>query len=470
MNASQVGAALRALWWLPVIGLVVGGGTAAAVTALQTPQYESSTTFLVTGPSDAGSPLQAAQLAEQRLPSYLRFLESVDFARRLAEDLGLEVSPQVLQRSISAAAPDDTLLIDVTVTDSSPERAQLVAEAVGEHFPQLVAELEGGVGGGSDGSTVEVAVTESANRPTAPVSPDPVRNVGLGMLAGLLVGLGLTSTRAVLDRTATVEDVTGLLGAPVLGRIPRDGPGGTPVLERGATGPSAEAFRRLRNNLQSLDGEQPARTLLVTSVGREDTDPATVANLALALADAGHRVALACADLRDPQLPELLGLAGKAGLSEVLTGRSQIARALRRYEDRELWVVPAGRPPSDPGDLIASRAGRELLDKLRGDFDYVLVAAPPLLSVADASGLAGHVDGVLLTVELGRTRPQELQEAAEELALARARLLGVVLTGVPARAARGGSGPRRLGTRGRAPAPGPAPARRRAAAGGSAPA
>ena len=436
MNWSQVRAALRALWWVPVVGLVVGGGTAAGVTALQTPQYESSTTFLVSGSVDGGQPLQAAALAEQRLPGYVRLLESTDFAGRVVEDLGLDVPPGDLRRSIDATAPDDTLLIDVTVTDSSPERAQRIAESVGDQFPALVAELETPVAGrgGDRGATepsVEVAVTQRAGLPTGPISPDPARNVGLGLLTGLLVGLGLTFTRAALDRTVTAEDVTELLGAPVLGRIPRLRPGEAPVLESGATGPAAEAFRRLRNNLQWLDSDRPTRAVLVADAAAEGDAAATAADLALALVDAGHRVALVCADLRDPGLAEMLGLARKAGLAEVLSGRAQLSRALRRHGQRDLWVLPPGAAPSEPGDLIASRATRDLLDKLRGDFDYLLVHVPPLLPVADASALAGHVDGVLLTVAQGRTRPEELREVAEVLGLARARLLGVVLTGVP---------------------------------------
>jgi capsular exopolysaccharide synthesis family protein len=368
----------------------------------------------------------------------------------VVEDLDLDASAAEVRRSISATAPNDTVLIDVTVTDASPDRAQKVAASLGVVFPQLVAELEGGTGETAGGDRAEpaigVAVTERPDRPTSPVAPDPARNIALGVAAGLLVGFGVMFTRAALDRTLTTgEDVREVLGAPVLARVPVDAPAATRPLERGATDQSAEAFRRLRNNLHWLDDDETCRTLVLTSALPGEGVPVVSANLALALADAGHRVVLVCADLRDGEVSELLGMAGDPGLTDVLTGRKQVGAVLQEYGGRGLWVVPSGPGSPDPGDLIASRRTRDLVDKLRGDFDFVLVAVSPLLSVADASAVARHTDGVLLVVAHGRARPEQERQAGEVLDLARARLLGVVMTGSPGGRAesRQGAEPRR---------------------------
>lgn len=457
MNASQVTAALRTLWWLPLVGLVVGGAAAAGVTALQTPLYESSTTFIVSGSLTAGQPLQATQLAEQRVPSYIRILEGADLAQRVVEDLDLDASSAEVRRSISATAPNNTVLIDVTVTGLSPDGAQRIAESLGVVFPKVVTELEGGTdetagGGDQVGPVIGVAVTERPDRPTSPVSPDPVRNVALGLAAGLLVGLGLMFSRAALGRTLTAgEEVREVLGAPVLARVPGNAAAATRPLERGATDQAAEAFRRLRNNLHWLDDDEACRTLMLTSALPGEGVPAVSANLALALADVGHRVVLVCADLRNGEVSDLLGMAGDAGMTDVLTGRKQVGAVLQEYGDRGLWVVPSGPGSADPGDLIASRRTRDLVDKLRGDFDFVLVAVSPLLSVADASAVAGHTDGVLLVVAHGRARPEQERQAGEVLDLARARLLGVVMTGSRGSAADPGpevNPPRGAGPRG----------------------
>lgn len=437
MDVSQLRAAVRRTWWLPLVGLLVGGVVALLVTSVQRNVYESTTTFLVEGAREDVSPLQAVQLAERRAPSYVRLIESPDFAERVVEALELDVSPTELRQSIDASTTDDTVLIDVTVTDASPARAQLIAQSVGEQLPPFLAELEGR---GEVGASLQVTVTERPDRADSPTSPDPLRNVAVGLVAGLLVGLALAFTRAVAERPVTTDnDVVEALGAPVLAHIPpRRGEGST-LLARGATGRTAEAFRRLRNNLlRSSPGDAP-KVVMVTGAVPDDGTPDVVVNLGLTLADTGDRVVLVVADLRSPWLVDPLASPGDQGLTDVLAGRAEVQEVLRRYEDRNLWVLPPGPLPADPGDVIASRPVREFVDKLRSDFDHVLVLVPDVLSVSDATGLAGHVDGVLLVLGRDRTRAEDVRQAGKVLALSRANLLGAVLTGLPHTAAnRGG--------------------------------
>jgi capsular exopolysaccharide synthesis family protein len=173
---------------------------------------------------------------------------------------------------------------------------------------------------------------------------------------------------------------------------------------------------------------------MVSSALPSEGKSTAVVNLGLALATAGRRVAIVEADLRRPKVTQYLGLVGGIGLTNVLSGSADVEDVLQPVGEGGLSVIGAGPTPPNPGELLASGQMAALVEKLRADNDYVLVDAPPLLPVADATGLAVIVDGVLLSVHYGTTRKEHLQQAAATLHGVGARPLGVILNMVPARA------------------------------------
>jgi capsular exopolysaccharide synthesis family protein len=263
-----------------------------------------------------------------------------------------------------------------------------------------------------------------------------VRNVATGLLLGLLVGSVIAVARARPDRRVRDgEQAAELAGAPVIGHVIRDATLAKRHLIDGTSATLvAENYRQLRNNLRWLDADDPPSVIMVTSAVPLEGKTTTVVNLALVLADAGRKVAVVDADLRTSKVTDYLGMTGGAGLSNVLSGAAELSEVVQRYDDREIWVIAAGPTPANPGELLATGEMRSLIDKLRGDYDYVLVDAPPVLSVADASGVAVYMDGVLLVVRQGSTQTGELREAAGVLERVRAKTLGVVLNIVPAKA------------------------------------
>jgi capsular exopolysaccharide synthesis family protein len=411
----------------------VGGGAALAVSLSQTPLYSSSTQFFVTATEPAPSG-QALPGNPQRAVAYAELIRGDAVAGRVIDRLGLDMSTHQLQAEIEATPVQDTALVDVTVTDSSAQRARDIADAVGTEFSAYVASLEAPADGGV--APVKLSVTDRPDLASAPTSPDTVRNVATGLVLGLLVGAALAVASARPDRRVQDgEQAADLAGAPALGYVIRDaGLAKRHVIERTGTGPAAESYRQLRNNLQWLDADDPPSVIMVTSAVRSEGKTTTVVNLALVLADAGRKVAVVDADLRTSKITDYLGLTGGAGLSNVLSGTADLSEVVQRYGDREIWVIAAGPTPANPGELLASGEMRSLVDKLRGAYDYVLVDSPPVLSVADASGMAVYIDGVLLVVRQGRTRTGELREAAAVLERVRAKILGVVLNIVPAKA------------------------------------
>ncbi len=436
MTLREVLAALRAAWWLPAAGLLVGLATALLVSLVQTPVYTSYIQFFVStrGGSTTSDAFQGSQFSQERVTSYAQLVAGDELADRVVERLDLDRAPSEVSGGVSASAVADTVLIDVTVTDPSPEMAQRIADAIGQEFPSYVDELETP----DDGSVSPITVTVTAQPqvPGSPTSPQTARNAVLGALVGLLVGAALAVLRSRLDRSVRDPDETArLAGAPVIGTVLRDEVlGKQHTIDRVANTRTAEAYRQLRNNLQFLKVDEPPKVIMVTSALPSEGKTTVVINLGLALADTGRRVTIVEADLRKPKVTRYLGLVGGVGLTNVLAGSAEVDDVVQQHGEGDLYVIGAGPTPPNPGELLSSSHMFSLLDKLRAENDFVLVDAPPLLPVADSTGLAVFMDGVLLSVRYGSTRKEQLQQAAATLERVGATTLGVVLNIVPPKA------------------------------------
>jgi capsular exopolysaccharide synthesis family protein len=436
MELKDVLAALRSGWWLAAMGLVIGGLAALAVSLLMTPVYTADTQLFVST-DDANSTaaaVQGGQFSQQRISSYAELLKGEALAGRVVQALGLPMSPEQLSKEVAVTTTPQTVLLDAQVTDPSPARAQQIATEIGVQFPRMVSELEQASTGTSP---VRIAVVHGPDLPKAPTSPRTVFNIVLGVLVGLVVGAVAAIGRARLDRSVKDPEQAAELGAaPVIGVVLRhpnqDSPRG---VQRLGTSRIDEDYRHLRANLQFLDVDEPPKVIMVSSALPSEGKTTVVINLAMALAEAGRKVTVVEADLRRPRITRYLGMVGGVGLTNILAGTADVSEVTQHHGDDGLAVIAAGPTPPNPSELLASATMAELLDKLRASNDFVLVDAPPILPVADATGLAVVVDGVLLAVRYGSTRRDQLQQAAMTLQRVGAKTLGVILNIVPPKAA-----------------------------------
>jgi capsular exopolysaccharide synthesis family protein len=414
--------------------LMAALGIAMLITVHMVPQYATSVTFFITTPNNgATDAYQGGLFSQQRVKAYQTVLTSDRLAELIATAPGLDLGPEAIRKRISAQAIPDTVLLRATVTDSSRDRARLVATVLASRFKSLVESLETPPGAGISSVKVEVVVgPETAD---APVSPRPVRNHALAGLLGLIVGAGAAVMREVLDTTVkTPESLQHLAAAPVLARVPfertvKSGP-------RAVTGANqsawAESLRQLRTNLQFVELGKPRKTIVVTSATAREGKSMTACGLAMLFARAGQRVLIMDADLRHPRIADYLGLEGTAGLTTVLVGKASVDEVLQRWGSH-LWVLPSGVLPPNPSELLGSRYMAELLDDLRERFDTVIVDSPPLLPVTDAAVVAARADGALLVARSHRTTGAQVTAAVKALHSVGARLLGCVLNMVAAK-------------------------------------
>ena len=194
---------------------------------------------------------------------------------------------------------------------------------------------------------------------------------------------------------------------------------------------AAEAYRTLSTNIQFSSLDRDVRTLLVTSVGPEEGKSIVLANLAITMAEGGRRVVMVDCDLRRPSLHAIFGLSDQPGLTTMMLNES-LAPPLQATSFANVSLVAAGPLPPNPAELISSERFTRVLAAIGAEADVVLVDAPPVSAVTDATILATRVDGVLLVVDSGRTRRDPGRRAADQLQRVGARVLGAVLTNVKA--------------------------------------
>jgi succinoglycan biosynthesis transport protein ExoP len=195
--------------------------------------------------------------------------------------------------------------------------------------------------------------------------------------------------------------------------------------------PRAESFRTLRTNLQFLDIGRENRSFVVTSSIQGEGKSTTVANLAITLADAGARVLVVDADLRRPKLHEYLGLEGAVGLTDLLIGRAEPADVIQPWGKGDLFVLPAGKIPPNPSELLGSEALVTLLAEFNRAFDIVLFDSAPLLPVTDGAILARLVGGTIVVCAAGKTHKGQLKGALANLSNVDTPVSGIVITMLP---------------------------------------
>jgi capsular exopolysaccharide synthesis family protein len=411
-------------WWLVVTAMAIGVGVAILLVATTQPVYAGTVTFFVnTTPGTGVTPLQGDQYAQQRVATYVRLVSSDRLAELVKEDTGSSRSIGEIAGSVTGQSPLNTVLLTATVTGSSDAEVLTMTQSVSTQFVRMIRTID---------PTVSLVVTSGPTLQPSPIKPRTKLDLGLGLFAGLVIGAGAAITRRALDTTVrSATDLRSATGAEVLGIIGRDRHAGRePLLVGAAKRPArTEAFRKLRTNLRSRpDG---TGVIVVTSSVYGEGKSVTAANLAITCADDGHNVLLVDADLRRPRLAKLWGLSTAIGLTDVLAGTAAIDEALHRSKVERLMLLPAGRQPSDPTQVIGSLGMSQLLVALRDRFDIIVIDTPPLLPVTDAAIATGQADGALIVVRYGKTKVTQVTGAVDALDAAGAPLLGCVINMAP---------------------------------------
>ncbi len=192
-----------------------------------------------------------------------------------------------------------------------------------------------------------------------------------------------------------------------------------------------EAYRLLRTNLIfSFAGENKGRAIGIVSTVKGEGKTTTAINLSYVLAENGAKVCLVEADMRMPTVNKRLDIEVKSGLSELLTGQTTVEECIqtRQFKQCAFQMITAGRFPPNPAELLASTQMRELLEKLRSEYDFIIVDLPPVEIVSDPVIVGVLLDGVIIAVGQGVCKKKHLKNAMRQFNMANIRVLGFVRT------------------------------------------
>jgi capsular exopolysaccharide synthesis family protein len=278
----------------------------------------------------------------------------------------------------------------------------------------------------------------------------------LGLGLGIFLGIGLAFLWHALDtRVRSGEQVGEALGLPLLARIPapprRLRRSGSIAMIDDPGSVQSEAFRVLRTNLEFVNINHAAHTVMFTSAVEQEGKSTTVVNTGVAFARAGKRVALVDLDLRRPMIDRMFGLEDKPGITDVALGHADLDEAIASIAltegarsadgngnpsllDGMLEVVTSGPIPPNPGEFMSSVRLSEILHELRDRADLVLIDTAPILRVGDAMALSPQVDGIVVLARLNLLRRPLLRDLHRRLDATPTPKLGFVVTGAESEA------------------------------------
>jgi non-specific protein-tyrosine kinase len=281
------------------------------------------------------------------------------------------------------------------------------------------------------GAINTLSVIEPAGLPITPIGPNKIMTVALASAIGLVLSSLAAYGIEFLDRTLkTADQINRLVQLPVLGYIGNVERSGWKQVTENPRSLISEAFRALRTNLEFLGVDEPLKTILITSPDVGDGKTMIAANLALVLSQTEKKVILVDCDLRNPNIHHALGIKSKPGLLEIFREHSPIVDVIQKLDGHNLDVIPAGNIPPNPTELLSSKRMKQILSTLSEIYDVVIMDCAPLITT-DALVLSSQVNGVVLVTRYAHTMENAIQNVAEQLKRANARIVGVILNRIP---------------------------------------
>lgn len=419
--------------YLLALGVLAGLGLGVFGVATTQKSYRGVVSFFVssTGEGTVSSANLGDQFALRRVNSYIALLRTDRLARLIVDDTGTSLSPVEVRRKISGNGDMNTVLLTARVSDPNADRALEITESLARTFPELVADVERPTVGDP---TVRLEVVSGPA--VIEVSARVKWILATRVAAGIALAVVLAAIRELTDnRLHSIDRALAMARVPLLGLITNDRRAGKSplILNDGLGSVRAEEYRQVRTSLQFVDTERRAKVIVVTSSVPSEGKSVTAANLAIAVARSGLRVALVDADLRKPMVGKLFGIEQSVGLVDALRGQASLDDVLQRWGEFDLALLPSGGTTSIPSELLGTVAATRLVSELRSRFDFVIIDSPPLVPVTDGAIVSTLADGVVLLVRPDKVTKQQLQRSLGHLERVRANLLGIVGSMIPER-------------------------------------
>jgi receptor protein-tyrosine kinase len=434
MELIRYSRVIRRWAWLIILCPFIATVAAGLIT-LQLPKVYEAKVALLVRPAQplSGDPTVQALTADQILRTYARWMVERPILERVISDLSLQTDPGSLSTHITVTPEPNTTILDVAVRGQDPAWSMNTANTLVSDFIAQVKDTQRTESTAPTASSKDnLLIVAPAVQPTQPVLPKPVSNIALGFLAGLVAGLALAFLLDYLDQSVRSDEIlqerAGLLPLGHISYVPARAERRGELVALSGDSPVAEAYKALRTNLLFSSVDREVKTIVITSAVANEGKSRTAANLAIVLAQAGHRTLLVDADFRRPSQHRIFGRVRNVGLSNLFVqDMSDASLFVLDEEVKDLVVLGSGPTPPNPSELLGSAQMKALLARFKKGFDYVVMDTPPVNAVTDASVLAASTDAAILVVETNKATYTAVQHAKQGLERVGGKVLGSVM-------------------------------------------
>ena len=367
---------------------------------------------------------QLNQQAQRFAEAYLQVMK-LRFETAKQRETELQTSfdgQQMIAQGLSVKAAE------YSVMQSELKRTERLCEILDDRIKELnVTE---------DVGALNISILEVGRPSGRPSKPQRAKVMAIALAFGLMFGGGLAFVRDWMDhRLRSAEEVSGILGVPILGTVPAMSKK-VGIVARGqkvhldSKSLVAEAYRTIRTAVFFGVPKDEAKTILVTSPAPGDGKSTLVSNLAITMAQAGQKTLVIDCDFRKPKQHSIFEIDEGIGIADVLAGTVEMAEAIQTGPVENLALLACGQEVPNPSEMLNSETFAKTLNTLSKQYDRVIIDSPPVAPVADSQILGAICDVTLLVLRAEKSTRKHSQQARDGLLSVGAHVLGAIVNDV----------------------------------------
>ena len=404
---------------------------------LTIPMYKSSTTVIL-GSNQEGTGITQSDISinNNLVSTYAEIIKSRRVLEQVQKELNESYTYKELASEISVSSINNTQIIKITVEDNNALNAKIIANLVAKVFTVEVPELY---------NLDNVHILDVAIEEDEPYNINVAKSSIIGGVLGLVLSSGIFFVIYYFDRTAkSVEQVEEVLQMPILGSVEE-----TKNLKEElvvATNPKeiiSEQIRTIRTNLQFTSADEKIKTILITSSIPSEGKSFISSNLATAFAQNNKKVLIVDCDMRKGRVNKIFKISNRIGLSNLLAYKEDDEENLEDYVFKtkidNLYIIPRGKVPPNPSELLNSQKTAKLISLLSEIFDYIIFDGPPVNGLSDSLIMSDYVDRTIVVTSLNSAPIELLESTKKMLTNVNAKVAGVIVNKVPRRKSSGKS-------------------------------
>lgn len=450
MTLSDIVRVLRKKWWvIAVISIISIASTAFVTIKLIDPIYRAETTLFVGKENNRLASLDLGEfsLNQKLVIDYREIILSELVANEVIKKLNINMSTAAFKGKINVTPIKDSRVFKISFESTDPKLSMEAANALASAIIDKAAEII---------EVENVKLIDVAKLPKNSIKPDIKQNLAVAMILGLMTGICLIILIELLDNTIkSKSDIERYFSLNTIGEIPifesenkkqRNLKGRVKWIQGdkdtvkqkvnqylitifAPRAPASEAYRALRTNIGYTCIDTGLKTLLITSTIPLEGKTTTASNIAITFAQAGKKVLLIDADLRKPKLHMYFYLINDFGITDIIAKDMEIEKTIKTIPEIDnLSIICSGAIPPNPTELLESNKMTRLIERVKEEYDMVIIDTPPVAHLTDAAILGKITDGVILVTAFGETKINMALHAKFALDNVHAKILGVVLT------------------------------------------